>query len=112
MANNTWIEHLFQGDDLLGGVVNFYILMNFPNGSTFSVQLLTMTSKCDPEPFSGEDEDHAIDLEVARWMNPDYQLDTLGVPLGEYLEEDPEGFDFEARHDFLGGETLEEYREH
>ena len=59
-----------------------------------------------------------MNLEAARWMNPEYQQDILGVPLDEYLDgeySDSDSSFWSDPHrpqDFLGGETLEEYYEH
>jgi len=51
-------------------------------------------------------------LEAARWMNPEYQWDTLRVPLNKYLEaeySDPDlsiWSDPDHPQDFLSRETL------
>jgi hypothetical protein len=114
MPVNTWIKHAFQGDDLLGGILNLYVLLNFSSGGILSVHLAAVTLQEDPEPFCGQDVGEAMELEAARWMNPEYQLEMLGVPLDEYLEGDLSDVDDDAGDylDFLGGESLEEYYEH
>ena len=120
--DKCWIEHDFNGDELLGGCLTIHILAEFPCSGTFCVSLSATTDQEDPEeemgPVSEEDRAHAMILEAARWMNPEYQRDTLGVPLDEYLDAeyiDPDLWiwaDPDRPQDFLGGETLEEYYEH
>jgi hypothetical protein len=110
-----WVVHRLKDDDLLGGCLNVHIITNFPCKGVLSVRLSALTIKEDPEPFDGLYDSSAMDLEVARWLNPTYQREILGVPLAEYLEEHLEDGDdgwYERRHDFLGGETVEEYFEH
>jgi len=120
-VDNCWIEHAFNGDDLLGGCLNVHILAEFPCSGMFCVSLSATTDQEDPEedrgPLSEQEQLLAMDLEAARWMNPQYQRDTLGVPLDEYLEgeysdSDDSWSDPHRPQDFLGGETLEEYYEH
>ena len=121
-VDSCWIEHDFKGDDLLGGCLTIHILAEFPCSQTFCVSLSAMTDKEDPEeetgPLSEEEQEHAMILEAARWMNPEYQRDTLGVPLDKYLEaeySDPDlsiWCDPDRPQDFLGGETLAEYDKH
>ena len=86
--------------------------MNFTSGGVLSVQLSAMTFQDDPEPLTDQYVGDAMDLETARWMNPAYQQEMLGVPLGEYLGELDVDDDEGDYPDYLGGESLEEYYEH
>jgi hypothetical protein len=99
---------------LLGGFLNLHFIMNFPSGGILSVHLSAMTFQDDPiEPFADQDVGDAMDLEAARWLNPAYQQEMLGVPLSEYLGELPDVDDDAGDYpDYLGGESLEEYHEH
>ncbi len=81
-----------------------------------------MMDQEDPEeergPFSEQEQLDAMNLEVARWMNPEYQQNILGVPLNKYLEgeyfDSDSSFWSDPHHpqDFLSGETLEVYYGH
>ena len=96
-VDNCWLEHDFNGDNLLGGCLNIHILAEFPCSGTFCVSLSATTDQEDPEeetgPLSDQERLYAMNLEAARWMNPEYQRDTLGVPLDEYLEAEYSDFD-------------------
>ena len=70
MPPDSWFEQRFEGDDLLGGCLNLHVLMHFSSGGVFSVHLFATTFQDDPERFVG-DIVNAMDLEAARWMNPD-----------------------------------------
>lgn len=113
---DTWIDHTFKEDDLLGGFLNLHILSNFASAGVLSVHLSALTLQKDPEPFIGQDDAAAMDLEAARWMNLEYQEDMLGVTLAQFLEDDYFDADDDDNSgnypDFLGGESLEEYYEH
>jgi hypothetical protein len=116
VPDGSWIEQEFQGDDLLGGLLNIHVLMNSAHGGNLFVHLSAMTSQDDPEPFIDQDLEDVMDLEAARWMNADYQHEMLGVSLDEYLDghvsDDDNRGNFQLRPSFLGGETLEDYYEH
>jgi hypothetical protein len=79
VLDDSWIEHDFQDEDLLGSLLNLYMLMNFSCGGTLSVQLSAMTSREDPEPFASQNPDHTMALEAAR-MDPVYQQEISGAP--------------------------------
>jgi hypothetical protein len=114
VLDDSWIEHDFQHEDLLGGLLNLYVLMNFSCGGMLSVQLSAMTLREDPEPFAGQNPDRTMAVEAAM-KNLPYQQKFAGTPPDESMEGDSpdvDVVDVGEYPDFLGGESLEEYYEH
>ena len=69
-VDNCWIEHDFNGDELLGGCLNVHILAEFPCSGMFCISLSATMDKEDPEeetgPLSEQERLEAMALEAAR----------------------------------------------